>query len=379
MLAEVQTIEVKKGLSCSHDPAEAVRELKEAIYQPESSAVVIFCSSKYDLDRLGNDLRWAFPCPVIGCTTAGEIGPEGYDEWSLTGFSIASPDLHVHPYLIDSLDTLDSNRIRQIASKVERDMERSKGKIAHAKAFGLLLIDGLSGKEERVTGDLYASLRNVPIVGGSAGDDLRFERTCVYSDGRFLSNAAVFSVFVTSHAFETFKMQHFEPTDKKLVITKAVPEKRIVQKINGRPANEEYARLIGVPVDKLEPRIFSQYPLILKIGGEYYVRAIAKLGEDGSLHFFCAIDEGLVLTIGRGVDIVQDLSDNFETLRTRVNPQVIIGCECILRRIEVVEKDVRDAVDRIMSRNNVIGFHTYGEQINAIHVSQTFTGVAIGE
>ena len=379
MLTEVSTIEVKKGQSHSHDPAEAVRELRERIEQPDSALVAVFCSSKYDLDKLGGELKSAFTCPVIGCTTAGEIGPEGYNEGSITGFSIACPDLDVHPYLIESLDKLDSNRIRQIALKVEKDIEHSKTRLPRAKAFGLLLIDGLSGKEERVTGDLYASLRNVSIVGGSAGDDLKFERTCVYANGRFLSNAAIFTLFVTSRPFETFKMQHFEATDKKLVITKAIPEKRVVQKINGRPASEEYARLIGVSVDKLEPKVFSQYPLILKIAGEYYVRAIAKLGEDGSLHFFCAIDEGLVLTIGRGVDIVQDLSSTFESLRRRLNPKIIIGSECILRRIEVIEKGVQDSVDRIMSYNNVIGFHTYGEQIDAIHVSQTFTGVAIGE
>jgi hypothetical protein len=379
MLTELETIVVKKGRSSSQDPAEAVDELQQAIYQPDSSVVIAFCSSNYDLDTLGKELKSAFSCPVIACTTAGEIGPEGYGEWSITGFSIESPDLHVYPHLIDSLDKLTSNRIRQIASTAEREVESSQRKVPGAKAFGLLLIDGLAGKEEQVTGELYASLRNIPIVGGSAGDDLKFKRTYIYWDGKFLSNAAVFSLFVTSHSFETFKMQHFEPTDKKLVITKAIPEKRIVQKINGKLACEEYARLIGVPVDKLEPKIFSQYPLILKIGGEYYVRAIAKLGEEGSLCFFCAIDEGLVLTIGRGVDIVQDLRNNFDNLRKRLNPQVIIGCECILRRIEVIDKDVRDEVDEIMSQNNVIGFHTYGEQINAIHVSQTFTGVAIGE
>ena len=31
-----------------------------------------------------------------------------------------------------------------------------------------------------------------------------------------------------------------------------------------------------------------------------------------------------------------------------------------------------------MAKNNVIGFATYGEQFNAMHVNQTFTGVAIG-
>lgn len=31
-------------------------------------------------------------------------------------------------------------------------------------------------------------------MGGSAGDDLRFERTYVYHEGAFVSNAAVFAV-----------------------------------------------------------------------------------------------------------------------------------------------------------------------------------------
>jgi hypothetical protein len=35
-------------------------------------------------------------------------------------------------------------------------------------------------------------------------------------------------------------------------------------------------------------------------------------------------------------------------------------------------------VGRIFAENKVIGFATYGEQYNAMHVNQTFTGVAIG-
>jgi hypothetical protein len=34
-------------------------------------------------------------------------------------------------------------------------------------------------------------------------------------------------------------------------------------------------------------------------------------------------------------------------------------------------------MSRILSRHNVVGFSTYGEQFNSMHVSQTLTGVAI--
>ena len=79
-----------------------------------------------------------------------------------------------------------------------------------------------------------------------------------------------------------------------------------------------------------------------------------------------------------GVDIIDNLQNSLDELSNRMNPQVIIGCECFFRKLEVMEKDIRDSISRIMSHHNVIGFHTYGEQINSVHVNQTFTGVAIG-
>jgi len=52
--------------------------------------------------------------------------------------------------------------------------------------FGLLLVDGLSMLEEQVIASLYNQLGNVPLVGGSAGDDLQFRKSQVYWDGQFL-------------------------------------------------------------------------------------------------------------------------------------------------------------------------------------------------
>ena len=41
-------------------------------------------------------------------------------------------------------------------------------------------------------------------------------------------------------------------------------------------------------------------------------------------------------------------------------------------------KQVKHAISSILLENKVIGFSTYGEQFNSMHVNQTFTGVAIG-
>ena len=40
-------------------------------------------------------------------------------------------------------------------------------------------------------------------------------------------------------------------------------------------------------------------------------------------------------------------------------------------------KEVKKAISDILLRYNVIGFSTYGEQYNSMHVNHTFTAVAI--
>jgi len=250
----------------------------------------------------------------------------------------------------------------------------------NCRAFGLLLVDGLSIREEPLTAGLYRFLGDVPIVGGSASDMLKFEKTSVYHQGRLLQNAAVFTLCLTSLPFHAFKHQHFLPTTTRLAITDADAENRLVREINGEPAAEVYARLIETPVEELNAQIFSQYPLMLKVRNDYFVRSIVGVEEGGALKFFCAINEGLVLTIGNGGSLEKSFEKKLEHIRAQVGePAVIIGYDCILRRKELEAMGGDDAFGQYLADNRVIGFSTYGEQFNSLHVNQTFTGVAIGE
>ncbi len=214
---------------------------------------------------------------------------------------------------------------------------------------------------------------------GSAGDDLKFAKTCVYSDGRFRSDSAVLILISTSLPFRIFKTQHFVPTDKRLVVTEADPTRRIVKEINGLPAAGEYARLVGVGMHELSPQRFATSPVVVMIDGTDYVRSIQKANADGSLTFFCAIEEGVVFRVAHGVDLMENLEQTFDKIREEIGPpQLVIGCDCILRNLEVSQNGLKDRVGEIFSRNNTVGFSTYGEQFHGVHVNQTLTGIAIG-
>jgi hypothetical protein len=60
------------------------------------------------------------------------------------------------------------------------------------------------------------------------------------------------------------------------------------------------------------------------------------------------------------------------------NPRVIIGFDCLFRKLEIMEKGIAGKVSDLLKNKNFIGFSTYGEQFNSIHVNQTLTGVVIG-
>ena len=371
---------VLRAFSTARSADRAVSEIRAAIGQTEISCLVFFCSADHDLSAVADALARAFPDSlVVGCSTAGEITPDGYGRGSLTAVGLPRRHFSAVAASIETLSSFELIDGHPLVTEARARLEREAMAPATGHSFAFLMIDGLSRREEWVVSALSLALDDIPLFGGSAGDQLRFNRTYVYFDGAFHADAAVLLLVTTHCPFTVFRTEHFVSTDRKMVVTGAEPTARIVTEINGEPAGREYARMVGLDVSRLTPMIFATYPVVVRIGGVYYVRSIQKVNKDESLTFFCAIDEGIVLTVARGIDIVDSLNATLSTIRSQIGPpQVIIGCDCILRRLEVERKRLVAPISSLLAANNVIGFNTYGEQHNAMHVNQTLTGVAIG-
>jgi hypothetical protein len=145
------------------------------------------------------------------------------------------------------------------------------------------------------------------------------------------------------------------------------------------PAAAEYARLLGVEVHELNSTRFAASPVVVMIDGTDYVRSIQKANPDGSLTFYCAIEEGLVFRVAHGVDLVRNLEQTFDNIQAAIGPpQLVLACDCVLRNLEISQNGLKDRVGEIFQRNNTIGFSGFGEQFHGVHVNQTLTGIAIG-
>ena len=371
---------VLRAFSTAPSADQAAAEIHASIGDSDNACVVFFCSADRDLPAIAAAMSRLFgDTLMVGCSTAGEITPDGYGRGSLTAIALPRRHFAAVAAPIESLSTFDLLQGHPLVSEALARLEHAAPFPVADNSFALLLVDGLSRREEWVVSALSLVLDDIPLFGGSAGDQLRFNSTHIYFDGAFHTDAGILLLVATQCPFRVFRTEHFVSTNRKMVVTGAEPTARVVTEINGEPAGREYARMVGLDVSRLTPMIFATYPVVVRVGGVYYVRSIQKVNNDESLTFFCAIDEGIVLTVAQGTDIVDNLKATMAEIRGQIGPpQVIIGCDCILRRLEIERKRLFTPMSSLLAANNVVGFNTYGEQHNAMHVNQTLTGVAIG-
>jgi len=359
----------------------AVAELAAQLPSDDLALILVFVSPHYDPHHFIAEVGRQFDTtPVCGCTTAGELAPDGWDENSVVALAFRRADFTAVVRPILNLDSFRVEDGRRIGGELCHELSRVTPQVDRGNSFGLVLIDGLCRREEAVMSAIYASLDDIPIVGGSAGDGLRFERTWVFFEGQAYTNAALLILLNTSLPFKVFKCDNFEPMPQKMVVTEADIENRTVKELNAEPAAEEYSRMVGIMDDaKLDPFSFASHPVLVRVGGSYYARSIQRVEPDGSLHFFCAIDEGMVLTAATSRSLVGSTQDVFAQMQDQIGEvSLYIGFECLLRRLDAEQHQLARDMSELYRQNRVVGFHTYGEQFGSMHVNQTFTGVAIG-
>ncbi|TBV07786.1 GfdT protein [Stutzerimonas kirkiae] len=356
------------------------QDLARQLMHPHLGFVLFFCSAEYDLAALGDALQNYFGgVRLVGCTSAGEITAQGYNRSCVSAIGFDHRSFSIACELIDEMERFSLVDAQQLVERLGSTCRSNCLAPLKGHSFALTLLDGLSSREEVVLAALSAAFGSIPHFGGSAGDDNHLADTHVYYQGRFHSGAAIVMLVNTWLDFEVFTTHHILPCHEKLVVTHADSQMRRVFELNAEPAAQEYARLVGVPVGELGHRLFAAHPLAVRINEQYYVRSIQKVNDDLSLTFYCAVENGIVLTSMRPGPLLPNLEALFERLEQRLGPPLLtIGCDCFLRRLEVESQGGADEVSAFLRRQRVIGFNTYGEQFNGTHINQTFTGVAIG-
>lgn len=387
MLLEDET-GVASAMACSDTPpilltgqascgnTSPIAQIKRDFGAHTLSFLALFVSPRADFESVVAEAERLYPdTDVAACTTAGEISAVGYDEGQIIAVGFPASGFATTSLLIEDIDDLKPQPLIDSIAVARVGLQERFREMKHNFAF--LMVDGLSLAEDALTASISPALRDMPVFGGSAGDGTAFKRTLVSLNGKIAETAAVLTMIRSHYRTQVFSLDHLVPSERQMVVTEADPGLRIVKSINAEPAAREYARIVGKDPEQLDRFTFASHPVAVRIGGTHHVRAIQQVNDAGELVFFSAIDEGMVLTVASPQNMVSHLRRKMADLSKNGRPAHILGCDCILRRIEAEQTQMTRKLSHILSDHKVIGFSTYGEQIGPLHVNHTMSGVAI--
>jgi hypothetical protein len=374
MLSKVRSghrVAVASAVSHRAEPAAAVADLATAL-GPHADLYAVFVAPGYELAALGSALEEHFGDRVIGCTSSGNICAHGYDAQGITALALTGGGLRARTTVVGPLDDAPAA------------IEEASGRLAALRAdlddhdgFAILLTDGLARNEDLLAAGLMATLGDVPVIGGSAGDGLEFRSTAVYHDGAFHPNSATVTVVRLDAPFQLLRLQHHEAGHAVLVATDVEPDRRIIRTFNGRPAAQAYAEAIRADLETIAAATFSEHPLLLSAGGSSWIRSVAQVGPDNTLIMFARVELGDVLRVGYSAGIMDKLQQRLGAVRTELGSLGgMLVFDCVLRRLESENQGLSGRVGEVLARHGAVGFSTYGEQFNGMHMNQTLVAVA---
>jgi hypothetical protein len=88
----------------------------------------------------------------------------------------------------------------------------------------------------------------------------------------------------------------------------------------------------------------------------------------------------MVLEVGGHTDMIGALTASVDAfLATHAQPKFFLGFNCILRALEMTGAKLDDGIARAWRSLSPcsVGFDTYGEQLNGLHINQTLVGICL--
>jgi hypothetical protein len=360
---------MRVGRSAARDARAAGEEAaSQALEQDKASLLVVFCSDAYDLELLIRTIsERSGGAPLIGCSTAGEIGASGPGDSSVIvtalggeGFSIAT-----------ALATGASGRLRlasaEVAASVSRLAERPHKVL-------MLLSDGLSGDQQEVVRGAYSVVgAAVPLVGGCAGDDLKMKRTYQFHGTQVVTDAVVGAAIASDSPMGIGVRHGWRRVGEPMLVTGSADNR--VYTLDDKPALDIYLDRLNAPASaRTDAAAFTRFAITHPLGlsrrsGEE-VRFVGEANfEDRSLICIAGVPQGGLAWFMEGDDTSvleatdAACSDALASLDGH-RPVGFLAFDCIARRGVLGDEGIRREVSRIGLHAGgapIAGFYTYGE------------------
>jgi hypothetical protein len=374
MNTDQDSINIKSVFSTKTNEEDIVMDIKSQLNDFNVKLLVFFASSKFEQNIMSRLLQEAFmDSIVVGCTTAGEMVSGKLLNNSVAAMAISSNIISdAKAEVIDHKN--EEKSIDAAFFSFEEYFHENAYTMDTARYAGLILIDGVSMKEERIM-DLIGNRTNVIFVGGSAGDDMRFKETHVSANGKtYIDSTVLLMLKLNDNAeFGVIKTQSFKALDKTLTANKVIEKSREVIEFNNKPAAVAYAEALGLSsADNLSQYFMTNPVGLLKGENDIYIRS-PQMINGTSMKFYCNILEGMEVRLLDSTNIIEDTKNALEDkIRELGKIDGIIDFDCIERTLVIEKSNLKKQYGEIFKDIPAIGFSTYGEQYIG-HINQTAT------
>ena len=349
------------------EPGAGARAAHEALVREDAKLVVVLCSPAHDLPALLGEIRArSGDVPLVGCSTAGEIGVAGPRDASVVVAALGGDGFAVETAVAVGA----SGDLRGAGARVARCMP-ARDDLEHRAL--LLLSDGLAGDQQEIVRGAYGVLgAGVPLVGGCAGDDLKMARTFQLHGDRVLTDAVV-AAGIASDAPLGIGVRHgwLRVGDPMLVTASAG---NLVHTLDDRPALDVYLERLRLeePDDQETlARLALTHPLgVRRANGEEHVRFV-RGGDFGQRSLTCIaeVPEGALVWIMEGdarsaLEATDAAAGDALTALDGHAPLGMLVFDCVARRGVLGDAGIRVEIDRLAALAAgapIAGFYTYGE------------------
>jgi hypothetical protein len=293
------------GSSRAQDASVAGREAATAAVAALAgevpALVIVFTTPRYNLPELIAAIRSVTRgARLIGATGSGEI-IQG--EYIGMGAGVAVLALTAGGYRFGIGSASHIGDLDLAGREITRASRAEAGPSAHAAV--VLLADALLGDLQQLVQGVYrVTGPKVAIVGGAAGDDLKFIATYVFHDDKIIEKGAVILWIASERPIKVVTRHGWQPIGVPMLVTRA--EGTFLLEINGRPAATAYEEQLGVEPGQLTPENFwgtsIYHPFgLLQADGTTIIRVARYRSAEGTLRIQgCVPPEGSAVQVMSG-------------------------------------------------------------------------------
>ncbi|WP_375770347.1 FIST C-terminal domain-containing protein [Archangium gephyra] len=381
-------VKMQTARTTQAEPVAAAEDLLRQLQGDTPKLVTLFASRERDQLALNRAVRERLPkgTRLVGATTAGELDNQGIHSGSVV-LGALSGDFEVGLGLGTGLSVDAVGAGATAIKRAAQELGVRQSDIDPRQYVGLVIDDGFRYKKEELLLGILEKNQTLVLVGGGAADheqDPAKQSALLHVDGEVASDAVLVALFKTSAPWAALRSHWYLPTGERLTITRVDESATRALEIDGKPAAERYADLLGVPVGELEfgkPRGFAVHPTALKVGREYFIRSPWKPLPDGSILFANLLEEGTELELMKMGDMAGMTRSFFqEELPRRVqNPQATLLFHCSGRMWYAgATGTIPQLAETLRHAPAAAGMNVHFEIYSGFHINTTLTVLAFG-